>query len=214
MAVGRRTFVKAGIVAAGMVLLGGAGIEAATWAPEPELVRERTGNGMRKVLVTYATKSGSVSGIAERIGETLAVSGAEVDVKPVGDKPDVAAYDAVLVGSGVRMGSWHEAAKQWVAGNAAALKSKPVAFFTVGMTLATEPGKTAEVRAYTDPLIAETGVGPLDVGTFAGWFEPKAFSFMERTIMGAMKAPKGDHRDMQAVAAWAQSVAPKLGLQG
>ena len=127
----------------------------------------------------------------------------------MGEAPDPSAYDAVVVGSGVRVGSWHEPAKEWVTANAEALKGKPVAFFTVGLTI-TEAGKADEVRAYTDPLIAETGVQPVDVGLFAGWFVPERFGFAERTIMKAMKAPEGDHRDMDAVDEWARAIAPKL----
>lgn len=164
---------------------------------------------MRKVLVTYATKSGSVTEIAERIGKTLGAD-AQVDVRPVGDHPDASAYDAVVVGSGIRAGNWHAPAKRWVSSNAGTLKAKPVAFFSVGLSM-TEPDKADEMRAYTDPLAAETGVKPVDVGTFAGWFVPAEFGFAERTIMKMMKAPEGDHRDMAAVEAWAKSVAPKLG---
>jgi menaquinone-dependent protoporphyrinogen oxidase len=163
---------------------------------------------MTKVLVTYATKTGSVTDIAERIGETLRGAGMEVDVKPVGDKPDPSAYDACVAGSGVRAGSWHQPAKHWVKANAEALKSKPTAFFSVGLSAA--DGKQDEMRAYTEPLTAETGVQPVDVGTLAGWFVAERFGFAERTIMKMMKAPEGDRRDMAAVAAWAQSIAPKL----
>ena len=207
----RRTFVKVGVGAVGVLALGGAGVKAATWAPVPELARDSMGDGMRKVLVTYATKSGSAVEIAERIGKQLADAGAHVDVKPANDAPDAAAYDAIVVGSGVRVGNWHAPAKAWVTANAAALKSMPVAFFTVGMTI-TDPAKADEVRAYTDPLIKESGVQPVDVGLFAGWFVPKKFSFLERTIMKAMKTPEGDHRDFAAVEAWAARNAKPLGL--
>lgn len=210
MAVTRRTFVKAGAIAAGTIVLSGGAVQAATWAPAPELARERMGSGMRKVLVTYATKTGSVSAIAEKIGQTFSAAGTQVDVKPLGDKPDPAGYDVVVVGSGIRMGAWHEPAKKWVVSNAAALKGKPVAFFTVCLTMAQTPEKAPEVRAYTDPVIAESGVKPVDVGLFAGWFVPNKFSFIERTVLGAMKASEGDHRNMAAAATWAQGVAPKL----
>jgi menaquinone-dependent protoporphyrinogen oxidase len=209
MAVSRRTFVRIGVVAGGTLAIGGGGSMVATWAPEPELARERMGKGMRKVLVAYQTKSGSVTDIAKTIALNLG-EGVTADVKPLADGPDPAGYDAVIVGSGVRAGNWHGTAKEWVKGHAEVLKGKPVAFFSVGMSM-TDPSKSAEVIAYTDPLIAETGVKPVDVGPFAGWFEPKRFSFLERTIMKAMKAPEGDHRDLQAVATWASAVAPKLG---
>lgn len=168
---------------------------------------------MRKALVTYATKSGSVSGIAERIAETLASAGVHVDVKPVGGAPDPSAYDSVVVGSGVRMGSWHQPAKDWVKAHAEVLKGKPVAFFTVGLIIV-DASKTPEVHAFTDQLIAESGVSPLDVGLFAGWGIRKRFGFLERTIMNAMKAPDDDRRDMDAVAAWTSAIVPKLAVEG
>jgi len=166
---------------------------------------------MSRVLVVYGTKTGCTEGIARRIGETLAQGGADVDVVPAKDKPAVAGYDAVLVGSGVRAGSWHGAVKSWVTEHAEELKALPVAFFTACLTMASEPEKAEEVRAYTDALIADTGVEPVDIGLFAGMNEPKKFSLPERLIMKAMKAPEGDFRDLEAVAQWTRSVAGKLG---
>lgn len=173
---------------------------------------ETMGAGMSKILVVYGTKTGCTGGIAEKIAETLAASGATVDVRPAGDKPDPSGYDAVVVGSGIRAGSWHTSVKEWVAANAETLKSRPTAFFTACLTMASNPEKADEVRAYTDPLIAETGIEPVDLGLFAGMNVPKAFSLPERLIMKMMKAPEGDFRDYEAVAAWAKVAAPKLGL--
>lgn len=209
----RRQFVKAGAVLVGAAALGGGGYVAANWAPDEELgalPSTTMGDGMSRVLVVYGTKTGCTAGIAERIGEVLAKTGVTVDVRPAEDAPDPAPYDAVVVGSGVRVGSWHGRVKEWVAANAAVLKNKPVAFFTACLTMAQTPEKADEVRAYTDPLIAETGVAPVEVGLFAGMNEPKRFSLPERLILKAMKAPQGDFRDWAAVEAWAQSVAPKL----
>lgn len=164
---------------------------------------------MSRILVTYATKSGSVEGIADKIAETLRAGGDTVDVARADENPDPSGYDAVVVGSGVRVGSWHDAAKKWVAANAEKLKAMPVAFFTVGLTI-TDPGKAEEVAAYTDALKAETGVQPVDTALLAGWFVPERFGFVERSIMKAMKAPAGDHRDMDAVSEWTKGVEPKL----
>jgi len=166
------------------------------------------------VLVVYGTGTGCTAGVAERIGKTLAEKGATVEVVAAKDAPAADGYDAVVVGSGVRVGSWHAPVKEWVAANASALGSGKVAFFTACLTLAQDPGKTDEVRAFTDALIAETGVEPLDTGLFAGWNEPKRFSFIERTVMKMMKAPEGDFRDWAKIEAWAAHVAPKLGLEG
>ena len=118
----------------------------------------------------------------------------------------------MIVGSGVRAGQWHGSAKRWVEGNADVLKTKQVAFFTCGMMM-TQEGKEAEVRAFTDPLIAATGITPVDIGLFAGWFEPKRFGFAERSILKMMKTPEGDFRDFDAIDAWAASVTPELETQ-
>lgn len=213
----RRQFVTGAAAVTGAVALGGAGYVAANWAPDEEpddVVRETMGAGMSRVLVVYGTKTGCTAGIAEQIGATLAEAGATVDVLPAEDAPDAAAYDAVVVGSGIRVGSWHAPVKSWVAAQADTLKARPTAFFTACLTMASDPGKADEVRAYTDPLIAETGVQPIEVGLFAGMNEPKRFSLPERLIMKAMKAPQGDFRDMTAVAEWTRGVAGKLGLTG
>lgn len=211
-AISRRRFVKVSGAAVGTVVLGGGALKLATAAPEVEKPSSRMGEGAMKALVVYGTKSGCTQGIAEKIGETLAARGVSVDVVPAEKAGDPAAYDAVVVGSGVRAGQWHAAAKEWVKGNAATLKSKKVAFYTCGLTMADGPEKAPEVRAYTDPLISESGITPVDVGLFAGWFVPSKFSFAERTIMKLMKAPQGDRRDFSAVAEWTTSVAPRLGI--
>jgi menaquinone-dependent protoporphyrinogen oxidase len=168
------------------------------------------GDGMGKVLVVYGTKSGCTSGVAERIGSALADAGMSVEVLPAEARPDPVGYDGVVVGSGVRVGQWHSAVKEWVTVNADSLKARPTAFFTVCLTIASDPEKTDEVRAYIDPLLAESGIEPVDIGLFGGWFEPKQFNLLERTVLKAMKAPQGDHRDWDAIDAWTAGVAAKL----
>lgn len=165
---------------------------------------------MSKALVVYGTGTGCTAEIAERMGVTLTESGANVEVYSADGAPRVDGYEVVLVGSGVRAGSWHKSAKEWVVENADALKTAKVAFFSVGLTLATAPWKTDEVRAYTDKLIAETGVEPFDIGMFAGCNKPKQFKLAERTIMALMKAPEGDFRDWDAIDAWTREVAERV----
>ncbi len=167
---------------------------------------------MSSALVVYGTKSGCTAEIAETIGGALRAAGVATEVVPAEDKPDASAYDAVIVGSGVRAGLWHAHVKQWFVGHAEALKQRPVALFTVGLTIATNPERADTVRGYTDLLLSETGVEPVDIGLFPGMNVPEHFSRPERFVMRAMKAPEGDFRDDKAVAAWAADVASKLHL--
>ena len=212
--ISRRRFVVYGGAVSAALVVGGGGYTAANWAPAEtdELLRTTMGDGMSTVLVVYGTKSGCTTGIAEKIGETLAAAGATADVVPAEDSPDPSAYDAVIVGSGIRVAQWHGAVKEWFLGNASALSARPTAMFTCCLTMATEPEKAEEVRAYTDPLIEESGVTPVALGLFAGWNESARFSLPERLILRALKAPKGDFRDFEAVAAWTRETADALGV--
>ena len=167
---------------------------------------------MSKVLVVYATKSGCTAGIAEQIGTTLTDRGVEASVLTAQDAGGPAGYDAVVLGSGVRAGTWHEAARTWASTHAEQLKAMPVALFTCGLVITGGAEKADEVRAYTDALIEQTGITPVDVGLFAGWNEPKAFSFVERGVMKLMKAPQGDFRDFSEIGHWTESVAEQMGV--
>lgn len=165
---------------------------------------------MKRILVAYGTKTGCTKGVAERIAASLEKSGATVQLAAIADAPSATGYDAVIVGSGVRAGQWHAAARTWVSANAEALKTVPLALFTVCLTMAQNPEKADDVRAYTDGVIAEAGLTPVDVGAFAGWHEPQKFPLVERMILKAMKAPTGDFRDWAAIDAWSEKVAPQL----
>lgn len=208
----RRRFLKVTAVAAGTAVVGGGAVKAATNAPEPQLPSATIGEGMSKVLVVYGTKSGCTAGIAERIADKLAAQGVTAELVAAEEAPSAEGFDAVIVGSGVRGGTWHAAASSWVTANAAALKSMPTAFYTCGLMITEGEEKRAEVAGYTNAVVEASGVEPVDVGLFAGWNEPKAFSFLERGIMKMMKAPQGDFRDWDAIEAWTVATAPKLGL--
>jgi menaquinone-dependent protoporphyrinogen IX oxidase len=117
---------------------------------------------MSRVLVVYGTKTGCTAGVAEAIGDKLRELGAEVWVLRAEEKPDPTGYDAVIVGSGVRAGLWHASAKQWLVGHAPYLREHPLAMFTTCLTMHTDPGKAETVRGYTELLLDETGLAPVD----------------------------------------------------
>jgi menaquinone-dependent protoporphyrinogen oxidase len=164
------------------------------------------------VLVVYASSSGCTRAIAETMADRLRMHVSVVEVSSVDDEPDPSRFDAVIVGSGVRVGQWRKSARIWTASNAAALRDGPVAFYTVGLILSMFPDRIEEVRAYTDPLIAQTDVHPVDVGLFTGWNQPDTFGRAERLMIKAMKAPVGDFRDWDAVRRWTDRTAASFGL--
>jgi menaquinone-dependent protoporphyrinogen oxidase len=80
-----------------------------------------------KILVTYATRSGSTAGVAQAIAETLAESGVQVDIRPMQDVTDLAPYRAVVAGSAIQDGAWLPEAMQFIRAHRAQLAQKPFA---------------------------------------------------------------------------------------
>ncbi len=60
---------------------------------------------MNKTLVAYFTKGGASEEYAKIIAETLSTKGLSVEIQNLAyDVPDVAAFDTIVLGTGVRMG--------------------------------------------------------------------------------------------------------------
>jgi menaquinone-dependent protoporphyrinogen oxidase len=162
-----------------------------------------------RMLVAYASKCGSTGSVAEAIGQTLCHNGTAVDVRLLKDVNDISPYRAVVVGSAARMGQWLPEAVKFVETHQTILSKMPVAYFTVCMTLMEDSEENRrEVTAYSDA--ARQLVQPVDVGMFAGAMDYGKLSLPFRLIMKGMKVPEGDHRDWDAIRAWAAAVQPRL----
>ncbi len=169
-----------------------------------------------KVLVTYASRNGSTAGVAEAIGQTLAESGVPVEVRPMQDVKDLAPYRAVVAGSAIQKQQWLPEAMQFMQTHRATLAQKPFAAFLVCMTLTIKDGKYLdEVAEWLEPVRAL--VRPASEGYFAGVLDiSKVPSFRDRLMFRLSVAfgvwAEGDHRDWEAIRAWADDLPAKLGL--
>jgi menaquinone-dependent protoporphyrinogen oxidase len=167
-----------------------------------------------KILVAYASRTGSTAGVAEAIGKTLSENGVQVEVRPMEDVKDLAPYRAVVAGSAIRGEKWLPEAMQFMRTHRAALAQKPFAAFLVCMTLAISNGKyRAQVADWLGPVRAL--VKPVSEGLFAGALDiSKVPSFSDRlkfrlsVVFGVWS--EGDHRDWNAIRAWAESIRPLL----
>jgi menaquinone-dependent protoporphyrinogen oxidase len=172
-------------------------------------------NMTNKILVTYATCTGSSVGVAEAIGRSLSEGGAQVEVLPMQEVKDLAPYQAVVAGSAIQNKQWLPEAMQFIQTHQAELKRKPFAAFLVCMTLAMRNGEKYRpfVAEFLGPVRAL--VQPVSEGLFAGALDirkvPSAsdrFKFRLSVLFGVWK--EGDHRDWNAIRAWAESLRPQL----
>jgi len=168
-----------------------------------------------RILVTYASRTGSTAGVAEAIGKTLASSGAQVEVCPMQEVGDLTPYQAVVAGSAIQGGEWLPEAMQFMRDHQVQLARRPFAAFLVCMTLAMKNGDKyrENVKGFLQPVRAL--VKPVGEGLFAGVLDiskiPSAsdrFKFRLSVLLGVWS--EGDHRDWEAIRAWAESIRPLL----
>ena len=207
--VSRRDFLKAaGITLGASVVTCSVLGFAVTHAPEyetPEINYTKENNMSKRILVTYATRAGSTVEVAAAIGEVIAARGFDVDVKPIKEKPSPDGYQAVLVGSAIRMGNWLPEAIEFVKVNQEALNQMPIALFTVHML-----NRDDDEESRANRLAYLKDVRPLfdaaEEVFFAGKFDMSRLSFLDRMISKAVKAVDEDCRDWDRIRGWAQTV--------
>ena len=168
-----------------------------------------------KILVTYATCTGSTVGVAEAIGKSLSEAGVQVDVLPMSAVSNLAPYQAVVAGSAIQNQRWLPEAMQFAQAHQAELRRIPCAVFLVCMTLAMRNGE--KYRPFAAEFMAPVRalVQPVSQGLFAGALDirkvPSAgdrFKFRLSVLFGVWK--EGDHRDWNAIRIWAESLRPQL----
>ena len=166
----------------------------------------------KRVLVTYASRCGSTGGVAEALGQVLCAMGTPVDVRLVKSVKDLSPYQAVIVGSAIRMGKWLPEAVAFVKNNRDVLARLPVAYFVVCLTMKEDTAENrSKVKAYLDPVRKEAPkVRPAAIGLFPGVVNFSKLSFVDKMILKAKGVSEGDYRDWTAIKAWASTVGPTL----
>ena len=163
--------------------------------------------GMR-VLVTAASRHGATLEIAEAIAAGLGRRGVNAEARRAEEVEAVDGYDAVVVGSGVYVGHWLEAARDLVQEHAVTLAAKPVWLFSCGPL-----GPPEALKPEGDPVdvadqIAATQA--IEHRVFAGRLDKGLLSFPEKAVVVAVRAPQGDFRDWDAIDAFAGEIADHL----
>ncbi len=163
-----------------------------------------------KVLVAYATRAGSTAEVAQAVAETLREAGLDVDLRRAREVADVSPYRAVVLGAPIHAFRWMPEAMRFLRRHREALSHIPVAYFAVCITLMEDTEENCRlVESWMEP--ARALLEPVRLGLFAGKMDYSRLSLLERFIIQRMiKVPEGDHRDWEAIRAWAREVAGLL----
>jgi menaquinone-dependent protoporphyrinogen oxidase len=159
-----------------------------------------------RVLVTAASKHGGTWEIAEAIREQLATSGLDAVLRPLAEVEALDDVDAVVLGSGVYAGRWLEPARRMASTFADELRARPVWLFSSGPI--GEPPMPEADPADVEELLTATAA--VDHRVFPGRLERRRLGFAERAVVAALRAPDGDFRDWDAVAAWSAGIVRTL----
>lgn len=159
-----------------------------------------------KVLVTAASRHGATAEIARAIGETLSEAGLEAVTCPPDAVLTLDGYDAAVIGSGIYIGHWMDAAKHLLERHAAELATRPVWLFSSG-PIGDPPAPVEDPADLAEMMEATHARGHR---LFAGKVDRDALGLGERVILKAVRVPEGDFRPWDEVRAWARDIAAAL----
>jgi menaquinone-dependent protoporphyrinogen oxidase len=187
---------------------------------------------MKKVLITYATMSGTTADVARTISEELAKKGAKTTLLPLQEVKNLNTYDGVVLGAPMIMG-WHRDALKFLKTHETGLKGKKLALFATAMSL-TQTGETTvdgvpvtidqklalapqkpgrlsfkerfcSIPEYARPMIKAAGSNvPVSLALFGGRLDMYRLKWWAAAfVLLVIRAKPGEKRNWEAIKAWA-----------
>lgn len=161
----------------------------------------------QRILIAYASGTGSTAEVAEAIAEVLRQEATVVEIQAVTEVTTTTPYSAIVIGSSIRVGRWLPDAVAFVQQNQADLRTKPVAYFTTCLTMANRNADNRRiVLAYMDTVLKiDPDIQPVGLGLFAGALAPT-----QTMLMSNQTGPYGDFRNWDIIRSWAEKIRPAL----
>jgi menaquinone-dependent protoporphyrinogen oxidase len=197
---------------------------------------------MAKILVAYATMSGTTGEVAQAVAEEVAKGGLQVEVFPLSQVKALDPYAAVVIGAPMIMG-WHRAALGFLKKHRRAFQRLPLAVFATAMSL-TDTGETvvdgipvfvdqelprppekegnlnfreryARLSSYIRPILqAAHPARPASIAVFGGRLDYGRLKWW--AVLFAMlivRAPAGERRNWPAIRSWAAGLPAAFQLE-
>ncbi|GJM42733.1 MAG: hypothetical protein DHS20C20_30150 [Ardenticatenaceae bacterium] len=155
----------------------------------------------KRILVAYASGSGSTREVAEAIAAEIEGDGLSTILQNMSEIENIHLYDGVILGSSIRIGRWLPEAIACIERIKEDLPDTLVAYFTTCLTMIEDTEENRDVVLnYMKPLLTlAPEVKPIGLGLFAGSLDPE-----RRAIISG--GPQGDYRNWNAIRAWAKEI--------
>ncbi len=159
------------------------------------------GEKQMNILVTYSSKTGTTTEIAQYIGKELTTLGLKVDVRSIAEVKNLSSYQAVIVGAPIYAGSWNKVAREFLEKNQSQLRKVPTAIFCVGLSFnKTDQKSKDQIEKYLEK--ERKLISPKMEGRFMGRMDYKKLNFFEKMLCKMMGSKEGDFRDWNAIKNW------------
>jgi menaquinone-dependent protoporphyrinogen oxidase len=175
---------------------------------------KKEGSMNTNLLITYGSWADSTKGIAIAIAENLQqIPNIQADVQPAKIVKDITPYQAVIIGTGVRAGTFHPSVVSFVKRHQKALLQIPSAFFINCLTMrednqANRDTTTAFMKKLSDKV---PGYQPAALGLFAGVMDFEKLPFIFRIMFkNSKEISEGDFRDWDKIKQWSLETADLL----
>lgn len=141
-----------------------------------------------KILIAYYSKSGTARTCAELLGRELSNHKAELADLSL-SFPDPAEFDAIVVGSSVRMGKLGKPFIKFVSESGNVLASKPHGFFVCG---ADSDSYSDYIRKAVDESLVDSA---FEISYFGGELRPEKHKGLEKIMVKIMRDSYTDSSD-------------------
>ncbi len=156
---------------------------------------------MTKILITYASATGTTKEIAGEIGKVLEEKGLVTELKAMSEVQELEKYSGVIMGAPINGMQWLPEASNFVEAHQGKLQQVPTACFLVSYLLMTgREGWKKVIRKSLNKVKAK--INPVMVGMFGGKIG-EDFPAVARFIFGIKKDAPKDARDWQTIRNWA-----------
>lgn len=163
-----------------------------------------------RVLVTWATRSGSTAEVADAIAAILRQGGLAVETRPVNTVENLEGYGAVVLGIPLYMMHLQRAGKRFLSAHRKELAARPVALFVLGPVHAKEEEFLAARGQLEKELRKFPWFAPIAQEVFGGKWDPAKLGLPFTLIPALRKVPAMDARDWTAIRAWADRLRQQL----